>query len=95
MAQLTSDIGEVIRLLQRTPAWAALRSKLKMRDTVFIVDDSASMTVRYCETRDGKIHPRWDVACDVLEVIGGVLLIHACIVFDALDVLFCCSWPST
>jgi hypothetical protein len=95
MSQLTCDVGRVISLLKRTPAWEALGSKLKMRDTVFIVDDSGSMNEGDILTRDGRKHSRWEVAQDLLEVIGGVLLIHACIVFDALDVLFCCSWPST
>lgn len=95
MAQVAGDIGEVIKLLRRTPAWAALDSKLKFRDTVFIVDDSASMTNRDCETRDGLKHVRWDVAIDLLEVIGGVLLNLTFILSDALGVLICCVWPST
>ena len=94
MSQLTADIGEVIRLLRRTPAWAALNSKLKLRDTVFIVDDSASMLGDDCLTRDGRRHVRWEVAIDLLEVIGGMLLNHAFILSDALGVLIYCGRPS-
>ena len=70
MAHVAGDIGQVIALLRRTPAWEALRNKLKMRDTVFIVDDSGSMATEDVRTRDGRLHSRWDIARDLLEVIS-------------------------
>jgi hypothetical protein len=46
-----------------------------MRDTVFIVDDSASMLERDVHTRDGRVYSRWQFLVDVVEVIIGVLLL--------------------
>jgi hypothetical protein len=94
MAQLTADIGAVIRLLRRTPAWEALRTKLKMRDTVFIMDDSASMNGEDCLTRDGRKHVRWDVGIDVLEVTGDAA--ESCVYpFRCSRCFNYCGWPSS
>ncbi len=69
------DIGRVVEMLQKTPGWPDIRNKLKMFDTVFVVDDSGSMSTEDIRTRDGggvTRHSRWKILCDVLEVCSKV-----------------------